>query len=120
MKDRIIIWALNKLLNLVEGETVEEHIRAQLKQLIFKLYEISLTPYLLDREIIAMSFNAKYTDAAKDLGINEEPSIILTRYYQTANKGDGSFMKEPFYRLLRQSKDSEIRKLKYRQKRTGS
>ena len=64
-----------------------------------------------------MVFNAKYSEEVKSLGIETEPSKLLTQFYNMANKGDTSFMKDPFYRLLAQMKDSEIRKLRYRIKR---
>jgi hypothetical protein len=118
MKQKIIVWVLNKLLNMADTETQEELYKEKINTLIFRLYKNSMIPQLLDREINAMIFNAKYTDTLKELGfIKRTPSEILTTYYNLSNKGDTSFMREKFYRALVQSGDNEVRKLRYRIKR---
>jgi hypothetical protein len=118
MKEKIILWVLNKLLNMTDTEIQEDLYKEKINTLIFRLYKNSMVPQLLDREINAMLFNAKYTDTLNDLGIDKiTPSQLLTTYYNLSNKGDTSFMKEKFYRVLVQSGDNEVRKLRYRIKR---
>jgi len=117
-KEKIILWVLNKLLSMTDTETREELYKEKINTLIFRLYENSMVPQLLDREINAMLFNAKYTDTLKELGLTEmTPSELLRTYYNLSNKGDTSFMKDKFYRSLVQSGDNEVRKLRYRIKR---
>lgn len=89
-------------------ETSSKHKEALYKILI-ELYKFPLSVKELDREISAIVFNAKYhaySDSQQRL-----PSDILSGYYQKARKGDESFLRDPFYRLLRTSKDIEAHKL---------
>ena len=118
MKKKFIRWILRGLLKFVDAETKVEAFREMIDYILLKLYEEHPTPYLLDREIANACFDAKYDATIKDLGLDEKPSTILTSYYERANKGDNTFMTSSFYRVLRQTKDSEVRKLRYRVKRS--
>lgn len=117
MKEKIIMWAVSNLLKLIPEKT-EENSTQKLNSIIIDLYSNTVNPYLLDREINGMIFNAKYIDLLKESGtLSITPYDLLTTFYSKANKGDNSFMKDPFYRILARSKDAEIRKLNYRLKR---
>lgn len=118
MKKRLIIWVLNKLKKTLGSEEFKNTEIERVKTLIFSLYEDSQNPFLLDKEISAIIFNAKYTSSLVSMGVlNITPYDMLSTFYSKANKGDNSFKKEPFYRTLLQTKDIEVRKLDYRLKR---
>jgi hypothetical protein len=123
MKIRILTWAFNLLLTMLDADIVETNYKNKLRLLIFKMYKDNLTPQMTDREIAAMVFDAKYTETIKELGyrslsgVEPQPNKILSEYYLKANKGDVSFTRDSFYRHLSQAGDNEIRKLRYRIKR---
>lgn len=115
MKKRIINWAIKKLINFSDSSS---NPKEQVKGLIFKLYDLAdLADYkALDIEILAFIFDAKYTEDGKAAGLSCKPSEELSRYYNIANKGDASFISEPFYRVLTKRKDKEVLSLRYRLK----
>jgi hypothetical protein len=53
MKEKIILWVLNKLLNMTDTEIQEDLYKEKINTLIFRLYKNSMVPQLLDREINA-------------------------------------------------------------------
>ena len=113
------MWVVGKLLALTDKEGVEDSNKEKLNAIILELYNNTVNPYLLDREINGMIFNAKYAELLKETGVlTITPYDLLTTFYSKANKGDNTFMKEGFYRILARSKDAEIRKLNYRLKRS--
>ena len=118
MKKRIAKWLIEKLLTVYDSAEILSEYKNRLKSLVFTLYKEAgdLDHKGLDREIADMIFNAKYSEIGEDLGLKTVPSIELSSYYTSANRGDASFLSTPFYRVLTKKKDKEVLNLRYRLK----
>lgn len=60
-------------------------------------------------------FNTKYESDMR--GKYDVPSTFVRDFYESADRGDKSFMHHYFYRVLRRNNDRVVRSLKHRLKR---
>jgi len=113
MRRKLIQFLLKVLAKVTPQESLDEIYNENLETIITKSFKVTEDPKLLERRIAEIIFDAKYKKEVKS-GV---PHEILNSYYAMASKGDSSYMTKPFFRLLRQLGDPEVRKLKYRLKR---
>jgi hypothetical protein len=116
MKKKILNWLLKIAFKITDKTSVHVLLNEYLVKILKHAFYITDDQRLLEREIQALIFDAKYQ--GEDLLV--KPHVILNGYYDKAAKGDNSFMSDSFYRALRVAGDPEIRKLKYRLKRNQS
>lgn len=88
-------------------------LKQELATVVEQIFGIDPIADLTIRQII---FDTKYKS---DLAVDEEysPSELVTRFTVKADKGDNTFLRHYFYRVLRRNADPVIRRLKYRLKR---
>jgi|GEM_PF-3853134 len=110
---------IQRILNLFKRSEVKGAVslEKQLFKLIHKLQEQEENPVLLDRKIQQIIFNAKYYEKFKGPNREERPTQKIEEFFIKANKGDTTFLSDPFYIYLKANQDKIIKKLKYRIKR---
>lgn len=109
MKNKIINWALKKLIIY----NTEENTIDIIAKLIKHLYNNNISS-IVDKELEKVIFNSKYQ---KDMKGNDIPYDLLQRYYKEASKGSNLYLMDYFFRILRQDKNKEVSKLNYKYKR---
>lgn len=116
MKDRLIIWLSNMLFSYLSQEAKASYRDVRLRNALKDVYLNSEDHFKLDRDVKSIIFDIKYTERLRAIPGQEEavPSKVLLSFYSLANKGDSSFIKNEFYRVLSKSKDIEIRRLWHR------
>jgi len=109
-------WLLKVLLKIVlksmKKENVQKTYIAQLEYIaeqLFGSYDYLDSPGKLDKELFIIGFNIKYRSSIE----NGNPYDKLNSFYAKARNGDRSFIRDPFYRLMRVNRDRETKKLKY-------
>jgi len=112
MKDKVIEWLFEKVLN-----TNKEKVLSFIYRLVKIHYEDSVNTKEADRELNENIFNAKYTGAMRD-GLT--PGEVLQDFYERAGKGDRSFLLHYFHAIMRMSGDKHVGKLNYKLKRNSN
>lgn len=110
MKEKIAKWLLDKIYN--DSGLDKDTLLNKVGELIEKLAPLYLDNSL-EKDIYKMIFDSTYKNEVE----GQTPYSLLNTFYEKANKGDNSFMRDPFYRFLRRNKDKQVRNLKYRLKR---
>lgn len=90
-------------------------LREELAITVDAIFAIDPIANLTIRQIV---FDTKYKG---DLEKAEEftPTELIARFKVKADRGDNTFLRHYFYRVLRKNNDPVIRKLKYRLKRNN-
>lgn len=111
MKQKIVKWLLNKVYSGVSID--KDDLLDKIGELLNKLAPLYIDNSL-EKDVYKRIFNSSYRNEVEK---GKVPYDILDSFYEKANKGDNSFMRDPFYRTLRRNRDKQIRNLKYRLKR---
>lgn len=109
MKKRIIKWLLGKLDP--DGHFTEEQLLVKLKVILDTMSPSYFSSAEFEKDIYKTLFNSYYRD------FTDDPFGDLERFKAKADKGDNTFKSDPFFRILRQRNDKQVRNLNYRLKR---
>jgi hypothetical protein len=113
MKQRLIQRIINRLLKwsfkIHPKATQEEYLQKtdEVIQGLYSTYNPMFDSTQFDRDIFKILFNVKYRNSES----TEVPSELLNRFYEQAKEGKHTFLRHPFFRLLRVNKDREVKKL---------
>lgn len=113
MKNKFIKGLINRLLKWSIKVDPEGSQRSYLKKTeevitgLYSTYNPMLDGNKFDKDMFKILFNIKY--------YNPESVVIpyeqLNSFYELAKEGNNSFLRQPFFRLLRTNKDKEVKKL---------
>lgn len=113
MKNKFMCGLINRLLKWSIRKYPEESQRVYLKKTevvlkgLYSTYNPTFDGQQFDRDIFKILFNIKYHDPDSAVIPYEQ----LNSFYELAKEGNNSFLRQPFFRLLRINKDKEVKKL---------
>ena len=109
MKNKFIKWILNWAIRVGPEESQEAYLKKAEEIItgLYSTYNPAFDGNKFDKDMFKILFNIKYYDPESVV----IPYEKLNSFYEFAKEGNNSFLRNPFFRLLRVNKDREVKKL---------